>query len=105
MQATKLCPPPHLEAADLNGAVVTVTIKGVGFSLVGEQRVEKGVIHFNEYDRGMVMNRTNIKRLIVLHGNETDAWVGKKIMLYPSETDFGGKTVPCIRVKEQLPKE
>ena len=33
-------------------------------------------------------------------GNETNAWTGKPVTLYRSETDFAGKTVPCIRVKE-----
>ena len=32
----------------------------------------------------------------------SDAWdLGEKITLYASETDFGGRTVPCIRVREK----
>ena len=100
MQATKLCPAPHLEAADLNGEDITLTVKGVRFALVGSERVEKGVIDFEDSDRGFVLNRTNLKRIIAMHGRETDDWVGKTITLYPSETDFAGKTVACIRVRE-----
>lgn len=100
MRATQLCPAPHLEAADLNGEDLTLTIKGVRLALVGNDKVEKGVIDFAEADRGFVLNRTNLKRIIGLHGNETDDWTGKQITLYPSETDFAGKTVPCIRVRE-----
>jgi hypothetical protein len=105
MQATKLCPSPHLEAADLCGKDNVVTIKTVGFSLVGEAKVNKGVVYYDEFDRGMVLNRTNLKRVIALHGAETDKWIGKKITLYPSETDFQGKTVPCIRVRTEAVKE
>lgn len=101
MQANTLCPAPNLEAADLNGAEKLVTIKSVGFKLVGEAKVNKGVIHLEEFDRPLVLNRTNLKRTIAMHGNDTDAWIGKKITLYPSETDFQGKTVPCIRVREK----
>ena len=100
MKANELCPSPHLEAADFTADTV-LTIKGVEFREVGDEKVTKGVVFFEEQKRGLVLNRTNLKRIIALHGNETDAWVGKCITLYPSETDFGGKTVECIRVREK----
>lgn len=100
MKANELCPPPHLEAADLDGDT-TVTIKDVEFAEVGEEKETKGVVWFEEFPRSMVLNRTNTKRLIGLHGGETDDWVGKKVTLYPSETEFGGRTVPCLRVREK----
>jgi len=100
MEATRLCPPPHIEAAELTGDTV-VTIKAVRFADVGEAKVTKGVVDFEEFPRGMVLNRTNLKRIISHHGNDTEGWIGKKITLYPSETDFAGKTVPCIRVREK----
>lgn len=103
MQATNLCPSPHLEAADLCGKDNVVTIEKVGFSLVGQEKVNKGVVKFVEFDRSMVINRTNLKRVIAMHGTDTDEWIGKKVTLYPSETDFQGKTVPCIRVREKAP--
>lgn len=104
MKATDLCPSPHIEAADLQGKDVTVTIKSVGFAEVGAEQERKGIVFFEEFDRGFVINRTNLKRVIALHGSDTDEWVGKKIILYPSETDFGGKTVPCLRVREKHAK-
>lgn len=100
MKASELCPSPHLSAADLSGDTV-VTIKGVAFKEVGDKKEMKGVLFFEEATRGMVVNRTNLKRIISLHGSETDGWNGKKITLYPSETDFGGETVACIRVREK----
>ena len=103
MRAVDLCPPPHLCAEDLEGQEQVVTIKDVDFEKVGEEREEKGVIFYREHKRGMVLNRTNLLRIIALHGDETDDWKGKRITLYPSEADFGGRTVPCIRVKEQVP--
>lgn len=103
MQATQLCPSPHIEAADLNGAEKVVTIKGYDFHNVGAEQVKKGVLFYDEFERGMVINRTNVKRIIAIHGNNADEWKGKKITLYPSETDYAGKTVPCIRVREKAP--
>ncbi len=100
MKANELCPPPHLECADLNGGDMEVTVKSVGFDEVGEARERKGIVYFEEVSRGLVLNRTNLKRIVKSLGDDTDAWPGKKITLYPSETDFGGRTVPCIRVRE-----
>lgn len=100
MEATRLCPSPHIEAAELKGDTI-VTIKSVRFAEVGEEKVTKGVIDFEEFDRGMVLNRTNLKRIIAHHGNDTEGWLGKKVTLYPSETDYGGRTVPCLRIREK----
>ena len=99
MKAIELCPPKHLAAEDLGGKDVEVTIKTVAFTTVGEKQERKGALVFDEFDRPMVINRTNIKRLIAHLGNDTDAWAGKKITLYPSEADFKGEVVPCIRVR------
>jgi hypothetical protein len=104
MKANELCPAPHLEAADLNGKDVVLTIEKVGFNNVGQAQVKKGIVYFSDADRGLVLNRTNTKRIIGIYGNETDSWVGKKITLYPSEADFQGNTVPCIRVREKAPE-
>jgi hypothetical protein len=59
------------------------------------------VVLFEELPRGLVLNRTNLKRIVAHHGNDADTWPGKQITLYPSETDFAGRTVPCIRVREK----
>lgn len=101
MRATELCPPPHLEAADFANGDTVVTIRGVEMKEVGDEKVVKGVVYLEEFTRGLVLNRTNLKRIIGHHGNETNAWIGKTITLYPSETDFGGKSVECIRVREK----
>lgn len=101
MKATDLCPAPHLEAADLEGKEQTLTIASVGFADVGSEKERKGVVYFEEVSRGLVLNRTNLKRIIALHGADTDHWIGKAVTLYPSETDFGGKTVDCLRIREK----
>ena len=102
MKANELCPPPHMEAADLDGDTV-VTIKGVDFAEVGEEKQRKGVVWFEEFSRSMVINRTNLGRIIEHHGGDTDDWTGKQITLYQSETEYQGKTVDCIRVKRAKP--
>jgi len=100
MKAIDLCPPPHLCAEELEGRDVSVVIDSVGFGEVGEEKKTKGIIFFKEHGgRGLVLNRTNLSRIIELHGDDTDQWAGKSITLYPSETELAGKTVDCIRVR------
>jgi hypothetical protein len=82
---------------------MVVTIDHVDFHEVGEEKQNKGVLYYQEFKRAMVLNRTNLRRIIGLHGTETEEWIGKRITLYPSETDFAGRTVPCIRVREKAP--
>ncbi len=104
MNANDLCPSPHIEAADLGGKDKVVTIQRVDFHDVGDEKERKGVVYFEEFKRALVLNRTNLKRIVALYGHETDEWAGKRITLYPSEADFGGRTVPCLRVREEVPQ-
>jgi hypothetical protein len=107
MRVTELCPSPHLEALDVGdkiGDECTVTIKGVHIADVGQEKVKKGVVVFDEFDRGLVLNKTNSRMIASIHGAQTDSWKGKKLVLYRSETSFQNKTVPCIRVKEAVKK-
>ena len=105
MHVNKLCPPAHLEAADLCGKDVVVTIKSFAQHLVGAKQETKGVVFFEEFDRALVINRTNSGRIAKLYGVDTDKWVGKKVILYESEASFAGNVVPCIRVREKVPAE
>ncbi len=107
MRVTELCPSPHLEALDLGdkiGDEKTLTITSVEIREVGHERVKRGVVLFKEFDRGFVLNKTNSRAIADLHGSNTTEWIGKRIVLYRSETAFQGKTVPCIRVRDKRPK-
>jgi len=102
MRVTELCPSPHLEALDIGdeiGASQVVMMKGVQRKEVGAEKVVKGVLFFDEFDRGMVLNKTNSRAIADLYGADTADWMGKQIVLYRSETSYQDRTVPCIRVR------
>lgn len=93
-------PSTYLKASDLGGREVVVTIDHVSFESVGRDREMKAVVHFQGKDKGMVLNKTNARKIAQLAGtDETDDWGGVKIKIYPTETEFGGETVDCIRIK------
>ena len=100
-----LFPSKWLAAADLDGQDKPVQIKQIIPSEeVGQSKDKRPVLYFTGLEKGMVLNKTNAKRIAKLYGNNTDEWIGKSITLYPSECDFGDETVPCLRVRPEAPK-
>jgi hypothetical protein len=109
-----LFPHEYLQAADLRGKDVPLTVSRV---TVDDLRTDKGtekkpVVYFAELDakkkKGetcpfkFVLNRTNAKTIAkALGSHETDAWVGRRIVLYPTTCLAFGSTVDCIRVREK----
>ena len=102
MKANELCPSPNLQALDIGtdlGDSVNVTIKGFDKSEVGKEKQIRSRLFVEEFDRPLVINRTNVKALIDLYGNDTSDWIGEQFNLYVSETSFQGDTVRCLRVR------
>lgn len=95
-----LFPSNYLKASDLGTAQPIVTIARVEHEAVGRDREMKAVIYFNGKEKGVVLNKTNAKKITELVGSpETDEWTGFRIRLFATTTEFGGETVECIRVK------
>jgi hypothetical protein len=93
-------PSRYLKCGDLDGREVTVTIEAVKIENVGQTKEAKPVLFFKGASKGMVLNRTNSKRIETIAGSsDTDDWTGKRIVLYPTETEFAGEVVECIRVR------
>ena len=88
-----------LKAQDLKGREVTVTING--YQAVDFDDGKKLVLNFAESERTLVCNKTNGTTIAELHGTNLDSWIGKRITLFPTQTDFNGRQVQCIRVKLQ----
>jgi len=61
---------------------------------------EKQVLYFSESKKGMILNKTNAKRIARLYGPETDDWKGIAIELYTEPVKAFGETHNAIRVRE-----
>lgn len=93
----------YLKAADLEGQPRVLTIRDVVMERVSPRDSDessKPVLYFSEWQKGLVSNTTNGKAIVELHGKRTGDWLGKTIELYPTTTEFAGKTVDCIRVRK-----
>jgi hypothetical protein len=74
-------------------------IKSATVEVLGQDKDRKLVLWFTNDERGLVLNKTNIRLLTPVLGDDTRNWAGAIISVYPTTTSLGAKTVPCLRVK------
>ena len=96
----------YLKAADLDKEkkfrTKSATDEVVG---IGDDKEHRLVLWFTNEERGLVLNRTNIRTLREAFGDVVDSWIGKVIAIYPTSVDFRGKLVPALRVRIPPPKQ
>lgn len=97
MRLSKLFPSKYLSATDLDGRPLLVTITGVRQEEVGDS--VKAICVFDELEKSIVLNVTNGRTIAAEYGDETDAWRGKRVELYPARVPFRGEMVDAIRVR------
>ncbi len=88
-----------LKAADLNGKTVNRTIDMCTVEEIGGEK--KAVLKFKGSDKSFVLNKVNATTLAEIYGQETGAWEGKAIKLFPSTTSYQGQMVKCIRISPE----
>lgn len=97
-RADQLYPSRYLKESDLKGREVTVTIDRVEIIKIGEDT--KPVAYFEGKEKALVLNKTMFNAISKATGElDSDNWPGHRITLYPTETEFKGETVACIRVR------
>ena len=95
-----------MKAADLDKErkfrIKSATDEVVG---MGDDKEHRLVLWFTNDERGLILNRTNIRTLRETFGDVVDSWVGKIIVIYPTSVDFRGKQMPALRVRIPPPKQ
>lgn len=91
-------PSKYLKASDVEDEHPTVTIAKISREEVGRTKDWKPIVYFDEFEKGIVLNKTNANAIIKLYGSETDEWPGKKVVLGTAMVDFGGESTLAIRV-------
>jgi len=98
MNTDDFFPSNFLKAADLpEGQMVPAVVESIESPEMPDGG-RKPVLRFVSKTSGLVLNKTNCDFIEARHGKNMDAWVGQTITLYVTKTQFGGRTVPCIRV-------
>lgn len=93
-----------LKTEDLQGRAARVIVEAVTQESVKDNDTgvmeKKLVMHFTGKDKALILNRTNCESLEAICGTDDyGSWVGHAIVLYPTTTKFGAKTVPCLRIR------
>lgn len=100
MNVNQAFPSQYLKVADVGDSEPVVTIERVELEEVGRTKEVKPVMYFAGKRKGLVLNKTNAKRIAELVGSpETEDWIGHRIRLFATSTEFSGETVECLRVK------
>jgi len=106
----ELSPPSNsLKAEDLEGDEVALTIKSYTVREFDQEKegrhytVKKPIFSFENTDKTLVCNKTNMQAIAYAYGKEMDGWLGKQITLFPTMVPFGDKMVEAIRVRVAKP--
>lgn len=102
MKLTELFPSNLLKAQDVTDAGGEVPLKILNVEVKefdGDKGKERKPILIFADEKRMVLNKTNANALGKMYGDDTDAWLGKEIILIVQDVDFQGSSVHAIRIK------
>lgn len=85
----ELYPGRFIKSGDLRGRDVNLTIASVEVDdLEGTKgKQAKGVVHFKETKKALVLNRTNGECIKAMFGRKIADWIGKRVTLYPQKIE------------------
>lgn len=110
----EMFPSDYFKAEDLKGKDVALTISRVAHEelyIPGSGKEWAYVVYFKEAEaahekdsskpnKRLFCNKTNATTIFQVTGTEHfEDWPGHKVVLYPTTTQRGRETVPCIRVR------
>lgn len=90
-----------LRKEDFDDGDQVLTVKNVKLEdMPGDDGQQKWVLYFRELPKGMALNSTTIRVLEKGFGDDSDHWIGKRVMVYvdPNVT-FGGRLVGGLRLR------
>ena len=101
---SEMLPSSYLKQSDFdeNGFIVTVkSVEHKNIARDDEAEDLKWIIFFEEYEKGMVLNSTNIQALgKACNSDDTDDWMGKAVVVYVDpNVGYAGKTTGGLRIK------
>lgn len=86
------------------GQDASMTIANVAEETLNDGSI-KPVVYFLETEKGLILNKTNMKTIAGLHGKLMHKWPGKLISLFKEEVSFRGETMFGVRVRLEAPSQ
>jgi hypothetical protein len=83
-----------------DGEIVTVSIVE---KIPLPQTGDSWVVSFKEHPEALAMNKTNLKMMVKLFGDDTDDWLKQKVKLIVvlANNPKGGGETPSVRIKRK----
>ena len=90
-----------LKASDCNGDVSATIDRIANEDVAGDGKPDgyKWTCYFRELEKGLVLNVTNIRALESAFGDDSDDWVGKRVVLFSMPVPYQGKIVQGVRLR------
>ena len=95
-----------LKADDLAGKSYAATIAAVERVEIPEQDGTvrpKAALTLQAWPAKLLLNKTNFEAIAAVYGRQSIGWIGKPLEVFPDTVLFGGRMVPCIRVRVPRP--
>jgi hypothetical protein len=104
MKISEMFPKKYASGEDLKGQTPTLAIESLHREQMhpqpGSPAVEKWVIYFKGASKGIILSAPLARQIAqVLHDEETNNWIGKKVTLYGDPMTVAGKSRVAIRAK------
>jgi hypothetical protein len=90
----------HLTAADLKNKKHKLQIAGV--TKKDFDNGSKLIVSFHGKEKTLAVNKTNARLIAAAYGPDTDEWMDKEIILYPTKVTYKDQLVDAIRVEIPL---
>jgi hypothetical protein len=101
---SEMLPSNYLKQTDFpEDYLVTVRkIERKNIAMDGKPADFKWLAHYDEFEKPMVLNATNIQLMAKACGSDdTDDWIGKQVIVYVDENvSFGGELVGGLRIRK-----
>jgi hypothetical protein len=105
MKTSEMFPARYLKAGDFPTPII-LTIERVDWEKMHDSdgdEVEKPVLYFKEFQKGLVLNKTNCDIIRKMYGDESDNWNGKRVTVIAVKVTAFNKVVDALRFDEKLP--
>lgn len=64
----------------------------------------KAVMYFHGSNKGLILNKTNIKRLVAMFGADTDQWLHNWVTIYAEKGNWFGRSGWAVRIDDKPAK-
>ena len=102
MKTQDVFPNRFVKAEDLvNDKIVTIESVVIESVYNPGEHVAKDhpIVYFHNATKGMLLNKTNWNSIAELYGDDTDGWIGKKVVLFAKEVSTPDGPQPAVRIK------